>query len=260
MKNNVIIGAGEIGHTISKICNGLTFFHDPHLGVFATDEEGDNYHKDVVLHICFPCKDQFLFTEIVEFYINLFEPEAVFIHSTVSVGTTDKIIEQNDKDLIILYTPVRGRHETLPDHVRKFVKYFGPVDCPLLANNEEVMRLPEVELIHEIFPFIKFSIVDNARDIEMAKIMSTSYLGWNLLFEKEMYKMCKENDLDFKFVYSEFNKSYNDQCNDEVYPERFKRPIYDHVEGPIGGHCVIQNLELDDNFITKTMKDYFNGS
>lgn len=260
MYNNLIIGAGEIGHTISKIVQGLTFFHDEYKGFdyynsFLTEEDNGiisnidpNFYCEII-HICYPCKDQEEFIKVTNIYIKDFKPQAIFIHSTVPVGTTDKIIELNP-NLTIIYSPVRGRHVTLPDHVRKFIKYFAP------ATEEDKDK---IELINSIFPFIQNVIVTDSRDLELAKIMSTTYLGWNLLFEKEMFKVCEENGLNFDFVYKEFNQSYNEMCNDEVYPERFKRPIYDHMEGPIGGHCVIPNLELDDNFITKTMKEYFNN-
>jgi UDP-N-acetyl-D-mannosaminuronate dehydrogenase len=242
MKNQIIVGAGEIGHCVSKIVQGLTFFHDPAKNLFARGQTG-------VLHICYPCTDQQKFIADAVYYIGEFKADLVFIHSTVPVGTTDKLIEavkgQNKR---IIFTPVRGRHQTLPYHVQAFTKYFAPA----LQEDEKLIR--------SVFPFISAIIYKDAKSVEFAKIMCTTYLGWCLLYEKEMYRLCKEHGLDYVLAYQSFNVTYNEKCNDEVYPKIFARPIYQHMEGPIGGHCVMPNLELEDNFITKTIKEYFDGT
>ena len=86
---------------------------------------------------------------------------------------------------------------------------------------------------------IPTKIYPDSRTAEAAKLMCTTYYGWNIIFAKELEKFCKANELDFQYVYTDFTRSYNQH----VSPQ-WRKPIMDPKPGKIGGHCVIPNAEI----------------
>ncbi len=91
-----------------------------------------------------------------------------------------------------------------------------------------------------------------SRDTEMAKIMSTTYYGWNIIFEKEMKKLCDREGLDFEKVYSDWNETYNEGYR-KLGMGHVVRPVLEDMPGKIGGHCITPNCKLIDTFLTRTI-------
>ena len=56
-------------------------------------------------------------------------------------------------------------------------------------------------------------------------------------------------------VYTHANQSYNDGYNELGHPQ-YKKYILKHMEGKIGGHCVISNLDLLDSDVSDIIKKY----
>jgi len=96
----------------------------------------------------------------------------------------------------------------------------------------------------------------------MAKLLDTSYYGWNILFSKEVYNLCKNYNLDYENVYKKFNETYNKgyiELNKKnvirpilIPPQIFNKKIGIN-NNKINGHCVRTNLE-----ILKTMQNLHN--
>lgn len=236
---SLIIGAGEIGSSLHKVIGGE--IRD------KVDIVGGNFD---VIHICYPHFEGFV--ESVKEYIDKYAPKVCVIHSTVPVGTTRKC---GDK---CVHSPVRGKHPDLEEGIRTFQKYIG-------ANSENMANLAYEALTHvntpKVIPCILKGFdgkMQSSEDTELAKIMSTTYYGWNIMFMKEMKKVCDKHGANFEFVYKKWNRSYNFGYNmlAQKYDAQFARPVLDYVEGKIGGHCVVQNCELEDNYLTNLLKEY----
>lgn len=211
--SSLVIGLGEIGTAIHKVleCDGI-------------DKDEKAPQTDYIrMHICIPYSDQFV--EIVKEYQSIYEPHVTVIHSTVPIGTSDK--------LKAVHSPVRGVHPNLEQGVRQFVKMFGGVDAPFAASEFAKKG-------------VKVRVTPNARDTEAGKIWSTTQYGAQIALQKEIYAFCEEHGLDFDIVYTEFNRTYN-QGYDELGLTQFKRPVLKNVPGPIGGHCVVPNCKLIDS-------------
>lgn len=220
--SNFVIGMGEVGGAIQAIleCD----YYDPKLNTIDRSKAYD------VLHICFPYSEKFV--EQVEEFQNIYCPELIVIHSTVPVGTSELCVA--------VHSPVRGKHPNLIGGVRTFVKFFGG------------QRAKEASAIFEARG-IKCHITDKSETTEAMKLWDTTQYGVNIVLEKIIHKYCDENGLDFNVVYTLANKTYNDGYEELGNPE-YKKYVLKHVDGVIGGHCVLQNLPLLNN---ERINDFF---
>jgi UDP-N-acetyl-D-mannosaminuronate dehydrogenase len=209
---NLVIGLGEVGSAIQKIlqCNG----YDLDKGVVTNERYQD------VIHICFPYTESFV--KEVRGYIEMFRPKLVIVHSTVPIGTCDKYGW--------VHSPVRGVHPNLEQGIRTFVKFFGGQSAYDAA---------------QIFveKGILCSIHDEARTMEALKLWDTTQYGVMILLEKEIHKFCSQYGLDYDVIYGEANKTYNEGYQKLGRPD-VMRPWLRHIDGPIGGHCIVPNAHL----------------
>lgn len=221
---NLIIGGGEIGKSLFDVIK------DKH-ETYIRDKDELKLDGVEVLNICYPpIKD---FIRITKSYIKQYNPKVTIIHSTVSPGTTEKCGE------MVVHSPVHGKHPNLQGGIRTFVKYVG-------GNNAYAVNLANKFLKQG---GIKTKVVANSKTSEISKIMCTSYYGWNIIFMKEMVEICKRYGVPFNEVYSDWNFLYNAGYN-ELGMSQFIRPILEPMNGPIGGHCVVNNAYLLKSLIT----------
>ena len=226
---SLIIGSGEIGKSLHNV---LSAKHESHI----RDLEDYPLEDVEVLNICYPpIKD---FVEVTKKYIAKYKPKITIIHATVPVGTTRQCGEN------VVHSPVHGKHPNLAKGILTFTKYIGGVD--IYATHMATKFLREAG--------ITTKVVASPEASEISKIMCTSYYGWNIIFMKEMVEICKQNNVPFNEVYTEWNWHYNDGYNKLGNPE-FTRPILFPTPGRIGGHCVVENSFLTENFITKTIRE-----
>lgn len=214
---HLILGNGEVGKALQVI-----------LGCEVTDimVAVDQEQYDV-LHIAFPCRDKEDFIKAVREYQDRFDPELTIIHSTVPVGTS--------YELDAVHSPVRGIHPNLEEGIRTFTKYFGGKHS---ADAAKIFQEKGITCV----------TTEDSRDTEALKLLDTLQYGLNIMIQKEIYKFCVENDVDFHLAYKHANKTYNEGYTKLGKPE-VVRPYLDQVKGGIGGHCVIPNAELLEMWI-----------
>src|SRR3990167_1026525 len=212
---HITIGLGEVGSAIQKIVGGMYFTR--------TKNNWDGKDVDVI-HICIPYKNDKEFKDAVKLWQKF--AKLIIVHSTVPVGTCDA--------LGVVHSFITGKHPDLESGIRTFVKYFGGEKAQEAADVFEKLG-------------IKTKVFKEARTTEAMKLISTTYYGLNIMIEKEIHIWCKENNLPFEEVYSENNRSYNKGYL-ELGNAEFVRPNLKHIEGGVGGHCIIQNLDLIKDF------------
>jgi len=208
---HLIVGYGEVGQSLGKVI-GKHVWVDKNL-------EG-TWNKDCVdvVHICIPFKNTFDVT--VAFYKTV--APLVIVHSSVPVGTCDA--------LDVVHSPIRGVHPHLEEGIRTFVKYFGGRRAIYAAKIFSDLGIRTKSFKH-------------ARTTEAIKLWETTQYGRLIMLEKEIYEYCQKNKVDFRYVYTEANKDYNEGYIKLGRPE-VVRPYLKHIPGPIGGHCVIPNAKL----------------
>ena len=219
---NLVIGIGEVGTAIKAIlgCDA----HDPAKNVLASGEYD-------IIHICFPYRDNFV--ELVDKYRGEFKAKHVVIHSTVPVHTS--------KVCNAVHSPVRGVHPHLERSVRIFVKYFGGKDAEIVAKEFDDKGIRCV--VHE-----------NSDATELMKLVDTSLYGMNVLMEKEIHRLCKQFGVDHNLVYTHANQTYNEGYSWLGMPQFLKYNIK-HMDGSIGGHCIMPNAELLDSWMNDVLKE-----
>lgn len=212
--NQLIIGVGEIGSALKQVLSPYQ------IGWIDLGESYVPFSYTYAMHVCIPYSSHF--EEIVMEYQTQFEPLITIIHSTVPIGTSDK--------LGAVHSPVRGVHPDIAKGIRTFVKFFG-------GKNAEQAAF----IFSEIN--IKTKVVDSARNCEAAKIWDTTQYGVMIRLNKLIHEYCEANNLDFDTIYTEFNQSYNEGYT-ELGRAEVVRPYLKYMPGKIGGHCVLPNLEF----------------
>ena len=230
MKNHLIIGMGQVGKALLQVLNCEFVGHATPYLVHYRDIDLHPDHPPFlgdydVLHITFPYSEDF--SHVVGLYDKQYEPKMTIIHSTVPVGTTYGLGPST------VVSPIRGVHPTLGPSIIAFTKYFGGEMAFEAAN---------------LFVKVgchKISHHKDSRSVEALKLWSTTQHAWAIMMEKIIHKWCKDNDVDFDLVYTDANNTYNAGYTD-MDMRHVRRPVLEHMPGPIGGHCLLPNLEMLD--------------
>lgn len=224
-KKHLIIGRGEIG---SALFNVLKKYCD----ISIRDKEGDLKGDFDILHICYPPVKNFI--NITKNYIKEYNPKLVIIHSTIPIGTTQKISS------FAAHSPVRGVHPCLEDGIKRFVKYFGGEKAKEAARYFSKIG-------------IKTKVFADSKTTELLKILDTTYYGWNIVFAKEVKRICDELNLNFEEVYTIANQDYNEGYK-KMGMNHVIRPILKPIKGKIRGHCIVPNADLLKDWLTDVIK------
>lgn len=229
----LIIGYGQIGEGLYKVLS-KTY----KVKVFDLKKETPDdlkiRNKDIdngfdILHICIPPVEGY--ENSIKNYIKIFEPKYTVIHSTFPMGTA--------KRLGCFHSPVRGIHPNLDKGIKTFVKYLAP-------KNQYVTQ-------YFTRAGIKIQEVADTNTTEALKLWDTTIYGVNIALEKEIYDWCQKNKVDYDMVYTDSCRTYNQGYQLLGHPE-YKKYILKHIEGEIGGHCVMNNLKLLDSPISRLLQ------
>lgn len=232
----LIAGGGQIG---SALYNVLSKHYDcqvidPYKSIVPEPD-----YKPDILHICYgyqPADEQaqFQFINSVKKYQKEYQPRLTIIHATVDIGVSRKCNA--------VHSAVNGKHPNLESGIETFVKVFAGDGAKEAAALFDAIGIPT-------------EIWENQEDSEHAKLLSLAYYNWCIAFEKETYKDCTQRGTNFNLVYNRTNIIYNTGWQDLGHPE-YIRPNLIHMPGPVGGHCVSQNINgLKGWLITDILKD-----
>lgn len=234
----LIIGAGEIGRSLAAVLAPVhevwvrdaadepTLFSSPLGAALNSAKKGFE-----VLNICYPPSKDFV--KITQAYIKQYQPKITIIHSTVAPGTTKKVGK------MVVHSPVHGKHPDISGGLKTYVKYLGGENPFAVDIARDFLKLAG----------IKVRVVANSKTSEISKILCTTYYGWNIVFMREVAKLCEEHGVPFSEVYIDWNFLYNTGNTENGVPH-FNRPVLKPVPGKIGGHCVVENCHLLSSDIT----------
>lgn len=214
--NQLVIGLGEIGKPLLNVLGRSG------AAVCGRDlEESDDIPSSIsVLHICFPYSERFV-DQVVD-YVNEYAPrELIVIHTTVVPGTTREIERRTAHLWPIAYSPVRGRHGGMEDDLLRYFKFIAGATTE--ARERAGFTLEDVG-----FRVVQINPVEA---LELAKLLETTYSGLLISFAQEMDRYCFELDVNYQEMAS-------------FFAEVKWLPRYVFQPGVIGGHCIMQNLDL----------------
>jgi UDP-N-acetyl-D-mannosaminuronate dehydrogenase len=224
----VVVGLGEVGGALYELMKDA--YGDAVHGV-EIDKPYDG--ECDYLHICIPYSDRFV--EIVNDYIGKYSPKITFNHSSVPVGTTEKLTQP------AVHTPVRGKHPHLKQCLKDYVKYVGIDDEKLTS-----------EVVHHLGAVFNIKPVEGSRATEFMKIASLSKYLVYLSVADEIDKACDVYGIDYKWI-QHWERTQNDEI-DKSYAD-MKWPVLSAPKGRIGGHCVlpISRLFVEDKSVSSDM-------
>jgi UDP-N-acetyl-D-mannosaminuronate dehydrogenase len=208
----VVVGLGEVGKPLFELASQ---YHDT-IGVDIAPVDG--IEQVDVLHICYPFQIQDFVGETAR-YIECYKPALTVINSTVAIGTTRAVAER--AGATVVNSPVRGKHARMLDDLRKYTKFVGAIDC--VAGEQAVKHFESLGLNGKLLP--------SPEATELAKLTETTYFGLMIAWAQEVERHCDRLGENYEDVVSFY---------DEI---KFFPPIK-YFPGVIGGHCVMQNIEL----------------
>ena len=208
----VVVGLGEVGNPLFQLVSE----HYPTMGVDITPV--DPVEQTDILHICYPFQIKDFVGETAR-YVNRFKPALTIINSTVAIGTTRAVAERTQTPVV--NSPVRGKHARMLDDMRKYTKFVGATDPAAARKAAE----------HFESLGLKTSTLASPEATELAKLSETTYFGVMIAWAQEVERYCEQLGLSYDEVVSFY---------DEI---KFFPPVK-YFPGVIGGHCVMQNIEL----------------
>jgi UDP-N-acetyl-D-mannosaminuronate dehydrogenase len=223
---DIILGMGEVGSTIFDLLEerGIEC-----VGIDSEKSKCRNYSEKALengelLHICIPGESED-FEQITKDWKNKIHGlKAIIIHSTVRPGTTKNIQEQTN--IPVLFSPVRGVHRRFLEDVKKYSKF---VSSDIKLNSELKSAIEK--------RFEKIQWMSTTKTAEFAKILvDTTYYGWLINYAQITKMICDEEKINFDEMW---------EFADEIHENLGNRPKM--YPGIIGGHCVIPNLNLVNN-------------
>jgi UDP-glucose 6-dehydrogenase len=227
MKNQLVIGLGEIGSPLKQV---LSLGPDT---IYGRDLEDPKDLPDTwaCVHICFPYSDEFVF--LVVDYLKQYKPELCIVHSTVVPFTMEKInvAIHNELDVFdefpdVIFSPVRGRHGEMTRDLLRYNKFY--------AGFYETSNAKAAHILESAGFAVRQ--MDSVSGLELAKLLETSYSGLLIAWAQEMSRYCKKADADYMDLV-------------QFFAEISYLPNYIFQPGIIGGHCIMQNLKLLDEFL-----------
>ena len=231
MGKDIVIGLGEIGRPIlkslSKSYTTVGYDIDTKLMHMHQVNKTKN-EKTVLAHICIPYSKQFEKT-VTEIY-KKYQPEAIIIHSTIAVGTTDKI--QKKLKIPVIYSATRGVHKRMMYDLKRYTKFFA------LSNSAQRKQWVKKLYIRRLLNAgITAKEMSSPKTLELAKIVcDTSYYGWLINYAQLSNTIAIQHGVNYDEMWT---------FTDEIQKYLGNRPKM--FPGYIGGHCVIPNLDLIHN-------------
>lgn len=232
--NAVLVGYGEVG---VGVCQVLQEHHnldieDPPKNIHSQQTKCD------VLLIAIPYNKYFI--PAVARYKKRFNPKATVIFSTVPIGTSRK--------LGAVHSPIEGRHDNMAESFRRFPRWIGGVPEDM---EEDILRFFEVA-------GLRVWVTRMSETTEFMKLQSLAHYGIEVQWERDCKEMADQIGFDYNIL-----KIYNQDYNNLVEANgqsKYRRPIMNHTEGKIGGHCVLPGMALlqdkmNNPFVDRILKE-----
>jgi len=230
-----VVGLGEIGLPIFKLLSKY-FPTDGFDKIEKLNLQKFSKTKDIeLMHVCIPFTKSFQ-SEVIELE-KKFKAKGIIIHSTISPNTTKKL--QGKLSVPIIYSATRGVHKRMLKDLKRYTKFYSVFDWAPHSNWASKLFVKRMNKVG-----IKTSKMTNPTTLELAKIVvDTSYYGWLINYAQISQMITSKYKVDYDEMWlfaEEINKFLGNR------PKLFP--------GYIGGHCVIPNLELMNDYSLNQIK------
>ena len=219
-----IIGLGEVGAGLFAILKN-------HYDIQWFEKGSDPHYGTEIMHICIPWSEMFIST--VDAYVKTQNPTYVVVHSSVPVGTCQKL--QALLSIPVFHSPIRGQHPDMTGGILNYVKYVG-TDLRDTVVNEQICSYFENS-------GIKTKLVNGTKSTELAKLLELCRYGTYIAFAKEQETICKTFGVDYKVVVSDYERTRTDGLL-KINKADLAQPILYPFKDYVGGHCTVEDMEI----------------
>ena len=189
-----IAGFGTVGRVVAELFGGghELVIADPPLGIGALDD----LNTTDIAFICVPTPslpNGACDTRIVEQVVARVRPQrALVCHSTVSIGTTDRLIAAYDRPLV--YVPEYAGES--PDH---YYRQPGRIDFAILGGYEPAVSDVQALFRSALGPEAQLAVVP-PQVAETAKYMENAFLALKVAFCNEFHDLAEAVGVDYDLL------------------------------------------------------------
>jgi acetyltransferase-like isoleucine patch superfamily enzyme len=213
-----IIGLGEVGAGLFAILKN-------HYDIQWFEKNSDPNYKTEIMHVCIPWGNNF--HAIVKQYVSVQQPDIVVVHSSVPVGTCEK--------LGAFHSPIRGQHPDMTGGILNYVKYIG-TDSHDANLNEQVLSYFEKA-------GIRTKLISGTKTTELAKLLELCRYGTYIAFAKEQEKICKHFGVSYDVAVKEYEGTRSDGLMRLNRPD-LVQPVLYPFKDYVGGHCTVEDMQI----------------
>ena len=219
-----IIGLGEVGAGLFAILKN-------HYEIQWFEKHSDPHYGTEIMHICLPWGDEFHAT--VEQYVAVQQPTFLVVHSSVPVGTCEKLSKSTG--VTVFHSPIRGQHPDMTGGILNYVKYIGS-DLLDTVINEQVCAYFEKA-------GIKTKLLGGTKTTELAKLLELCRYGTYIAFAKEQEQICKHFGVDYAKCVTQYEATRSEGLT-RINRSDLCQPILYPFKDYVGGHCTVEDMEI----------------
>ncbi|MCD6303454.1 MAG: hypothetical protein J7M21_00655 [Planctomycetes bacterium] len=222
-KTVVVAGCGEIGRPIYQLCCGAyaqVIVEDPAYG----PAEPAKYDV-AALHVAIPGSLP-NFVEIVDGYVERYDPPVILINSSTVPGFTDKLAARYGVDRVV-HCQVHGKHHggRMRRDMLRYPKFLATTSDAAFEKAREVfeaMGHPPENIVRLSSPLAG----------EMCKLLATTFFGYLIAWTQEIERLSDQCGVPYEELMAFTRLETDDFRIDNKFP------------GVIGGHCVMPNIAI----------------
>lgn len=188
-----VIGGGVVGTATRELCGPDTVIYDPFKPEFAGNKDAVNRCDVAFIGVPTPMgDDRACNTSIVEEAVAWCEAPLIIIRSTVSPGTTDRLIAKYMKQIVF-------QPEYLGETVRHVFGTMAERDFVVLGGtNEAISRAADIYKSY-YNAYVRYYFCD-AMTAEVAKYMENAFYAVKVTFVNEFYDIANAHGVDFNIL------------------------------------------------------------
>ncbi len=230
-----VVGAGVVGKAMQRLCGPETVMYDPYVPEYEGNKPRVN--ECDVAFVCVPTamrEDGSCDTSIVEEAVAWVKAPLIIIRSTITPGTTDKLVEQTQKRVVF-------QPEYLGETAAHVFGTMAERDFVVLGGTEEARSAAADFYKHYYNAYVHYYFCD-AMTAEVAKYMENAFYAVKVTFVNEFYDIAKAHGVDFNQL-REVWLADTRISRDHTF-------VYPHARG-FSGKC----LPKDCNAIVKSSRE-----
>jgi UDP-N-acetyl-D-mannosaminuronate dehydrogenase len=182
------------------------------------------------------------FVEIVDAYVEKYDPEVILINSSTVPGFVGELAERYGVDRVV-HTQVHGKHhgDRMRRDMLRYPKFVATASDEAFAKARDVL----VAMGHAPESIVRLS---STLAGEMCKLMATTFFGFLIAWSQEIERLSEKCGVSYEELMAFTKLATDDFRIDNKFP------------GVIGGHCVMPNIAILQEAYPSPLWDFIEQS